>query len=252
MKQVLHPDVIARSGRVEEYVFLYRKRAGAVRALARTYVKPFDEKTDYQQRQRSVFGSAQAGWAALTAAIRAAWDDCAATYYNTQTDPNTGQKYALTGQQLYVSAQILALSQSGGALGTTAPVDAPVSTPVFPTAIAGVSATGVITVTLSDAVDTANIRVRLSGAYTEGYADRISDLRNPFTAGNETDNWDAAVDLSTDPAVITTGAAFVNMRPALIPTDGDFILVECLCASETDNLPPVTGAYRRQLEITVT
>jgi hypothetical protein len=252
MKQVLHPDVIARSGRVEDYVMLYRKRSGAIRALARTYVTPYNPQSDFQQRQRSVFGAAQAGWAALTATVREAWEECAKTFYNSQLDPNTGQNFAMTGQQLYVSAQILALSQSGGALGTTAPVDEPVQTPVFPTGISAVSATGVITITHSGVDDTANARVRVTPDYTAGYADRVGDLRNPFTSGNEEDNWDAAVDLSADDIVITMGAAFVNMRASLIPTTLDYILVEILLSSETDNLPPVTGPARRQLQITVT
>lgn len=252
MKQVLHPDVLARSGRVENYVMLFRKRAGAVRALARTFVTPYDPKSDYQQRQRVVFGAAQAGWAALTASVREAWEECAKEFYGEQTDPNTGQKFAMTGQQLYVSAQILALSQTGGVLSTVAPSDTPVQAPVFPTSISAVSATGAITIEHSGGTDTVNARVRLTADYTQGYADRVGDLRNPFTSGNEEDNWDASVDLSADDVVITMGAAFVNMRAALIPTTLDYILVEILCASETDNLPPVTGPYRRQLQITVT
>lgn len=252
MKTILHPDVVARSGRVGDYVFMYRKDGKSVKALARQFVPPYNPDTPYQQAQRTIFAVAQSGWYALTAVIRAAWDDLATTYYTDIVDPNTGGTYSLSGQSVYIAAQIYALQQGAAAVGTTAPVDTPIAMPVYAADIAAVSATGVFTINPSFAVGTANVRVRLSPAYIQGYAPNTGALRNPMLASNLADNWDAGVDLSADAITITSGAAFALLKPTIIPTTLDWLLVEIICCSETDNLPPASPPQARQLQITVT
>lgn len=251
MKMILHPDVLHRSGRLDGQVNIYRKGRGSVRNLVRAFTPPSNPNTVYQVTQRAIFSSVQNGWASMTQVARDAWSLWAETYYNSQIDPQTLEPYELTGQSLYVASQLLNIS-AGGVLNTSAPTDIPINQPVEPVDAAAVSATGVITMNPSFSSAVANVRVRITEAYEQGYANKVGRLRNPFKSGSLDQNWDAAVDLSASSVAITTGASFVNMKSDLIPTTLDYILIEFLLASENDYLPNVSSPGRRQLQITVT
>lgn len=104
----------------------------------RNKVTPVNPQTSYQLEQRSNLASLSAGWRSLTQQQRESWSNAA------RDQPRTdifGDSKILTGQALYVSANLNLLASGSAAIESPAPV---IDVPLFGISLLQVQVTGSI------------------------------------------------------------------------------------------------------------
>lgn len=253
MQVVYNPAIETFTGRLGNIVFVNRKADGAPQAQARAFVPPSNPQTSNQDVARSNFGQASSAWTAFSAANKAAWQSIAEAYYQEQVNPQTGQLFDYNGQTLYMAACILALEAGASALSSDGGSDPPPSVNGVPVSLAINATTGVMDLTLVSApANDHNYRLRITEAFTAGYARPLGDLRNPwlYTARDEAI---VTEDASINVVQYAGGAALVDLQSEYAAlSNGDLIVVEVLAATEDNFLPCPTGPRNEQIVITVT
>lgn len=119
MKTQLHPDVLARRGRVQGYVFTQRRGTN----LARNFVVPTNPQSDIQQDVRGSFAAAAAVWGTVDAAEAAAWEAFALNYTRLN---NVGVYVTMTGIEACVMVNTYRL-MDGQTVATTPPAYNPIN-----------------------------------------------------------------------------------------------------------------------------
>lgn len=119
MKTQLHPDVLARRGRVDGYVYTQRRGTN----LARSFVTPLNPRSDIQQDVRGSFGTASQVWSTVSASEASLWDAFATNYTRIN---NVGVYVTLTGIEACVMINAYRLMH-GAAVTTTPPTYAPIN-----------------------------------------------------------------------------------------------------------------------------